>query len=84
MDRIVTLLALLPCSSLIFQGFGKLGSWAAQSLVEAGGKVLAVSSSEAAYYKDGAGLDITALRKHVGANPKGGLANFTGGTGESN
>mmetsp|Transcript_25248 Transcript_25248/g.54872 ORF Transcript_25248/g.54872 Transcript_25248/m.54872 type:complete len:452 (+) Transcript_25248:72-1427(+) len=66
-------------STFIIQGFGKLGSWAAQYLHDAGGKVIGVCSSETAIFNE-KGLDITALRSHVFANESNLLASFPGGT----
>lgn len=49
---------------IISQGFGNVGSWAAQLIHEAGGKVVAVSDISGAI-KDNNGLDIPNLLKHV-------------------
>jgi glutamate dehydrogenase (NAD(P)+) len=46
------------------QGFGNVGSWAAQFLHEAGARVVAVSDVGGAVF-DGDGLDVPALRKEV-------------------
>lgn len=47
----------------IVQGFGNVGSWAAMSIFERGGKVIAVSDITGAI-KNPNGLDIPALLKH--------------------
>lgn len=49
------------------QGFGNVGSWAAKSIFERGGKVIAVSDITGAI-KNPNGLDIPALLKHMEAN----------------
>lgn len=69
----------LPETTFVIQGFGKLGSWAAHYLAEAGGKVVAISSSETATMREG-GLDIPALRQHFLTRPDALLADFPGGT----
>jgi len=66
-------------TTFAIQGFGKLGSWAAHYLAEAGGKIVAVSSSETATM-NAKGLDIPALRHHLASKPGALLAEFTGGT----
>ncbi|KAI7736989.1 hypothetical protein M8C21_005402 [Ambrosia artemisiifolia] len=48
----------------VIQGFGNVGSWAAQLIHEAGGKVVAVSDISGAI-KDKNGIDIPSLIKHV-------------------
>ncbi|KVI08402.1 Glutamate dehydrogenase [Cynara cardunculus var. scolymus] len=48
----------------VIQGFGNVGSWAAQLIHEAGGKVVSVSDISGAI-KDNNGLDIPNLLKHV-------------------
>ncbi|KAJ0468229.1 Glutamate dehydrogenase B [Helianthus annuus] len=48
----------------VIQGFGNVGSWAAQLIHEAGGKVVAVSDVSGAI-KDKNGIDIPSLIKHV-------------------
>jgi len=58
------------------QGFGNVGSWAAQLLEERGLRVLAVSDISGAYYNE-RGIDITEALKHRDAN-KGSLEGFTG------
>ena len=58
------------------QGFGNVGSWAAQLLEERGLRVLAVSDISGAYYNE-RGIDINAALKHRDAN-KGSLEGFTG------
>jgi glutamate dehydrogenase (NAD(P)+) len=59
-----------------FQGFGNVGSWAAQLISEAGGKVVAVSDVTGAV-KNSNGLDITKLLKHSKENR--GIKGFDGG-----
>eukprot|EP00798_Chlamydomonas_sp_ICE-L_P020967 gene20967-27822_t len=66
----------LEGTTFVIQGFGKLGSWAAQFLHDGGGKVIAVSSAESAVYNPD-GLDITALRAHVAQH--GSLCGFEKG-----
>ena len=51
------------------QGFGNVGSWAAEILYEQGGKVIAVSDAFGGIHND-KGLDITALRRHVAGGGK--------------
>lgn len=65
--------------SLLFwniQGFGNVGSWAAQLISEAGGKVIAVSDVTGAI-KNSNGLDILKLLKHSVENR--GIKGFDGG-----
>lgn len=59
----------------IVQGFGNVGSWAAEIIHEKGGKVVAVSDITGAI-KNTNGLDIPALIKHVKQN--GGVKDFEG------
>uniref|UniRef100_J3LTM9 Glutamate dehydrogenase n=1 Tax=Oryza brachyantha TaxID=4533 RepID=J3LTM9_ORYBR len=66
-----------PCMlCLAFQGFGNVGSWAAQLISEAGGKVIAISDVTGAV-KNSNGLDITKLMKHSSENR--GIKGFDGG-----
>ena len=58
------------------QGFGNVGAWAAEIFHEQGGKVLAASDAFGATRNE-KGLDIPALRKHLGTGAK--LAHFPGG-----
>ncbi len=58
------------------QGFGNVGAWAAEIFHEQGGKVVAASDAFGATRNEG-GLDIPALRKHLGTGAK--LADFPGG-----
>lgn len=51
------------------QGFGNVGSWAAEILYEQGGKVIATSDAFGAIYND-KGLNVSALRKHIAAGNK--------------
>lgn len=63
--------------SIIFsQGFGNVGSWAAQFIHEKGGKVVAVSDITGAI-KNSKGIDIPNLLKHVKENR--GVKGFHGG-----
>lgn len=50
--------------TFVIQGFGNVGSWAAQILHERGGKVVAVADAFGAIAND-SGLDVPVLRKHV-------------------
>ncbi|KAF3793231.1 Glutamate dehydrogenase 1 [Nymphaea thermarum] len=59
-----------------FQGFGNVGSWAAQLISEKGGKVVAVSDISGAI-KNNSGLDIPRLLKH--AKEHRGVKGFDGG-----
>lgn len=63
-------------ATLRVQGFGNVGAWAAEIFHEQGGKVLAASDAFGATRSEG-GLDIPALRKHLGTGAK--LADFPGG-----
>ncbi|KXZ54119.1 hypothetical protein GPECTOR_5g220 [Gonium pectorale] len=69
-------------ATFLVQGFGKLGSWAAQVLQqEMGAKIVGISCSETAVYNED-GLDVAAVRAHVA---RGGLLkDFPGGTGVPN
>jgi Glutamate/Leucine/Phenylalanine/Valine dehydrogenase len=58
------------------QGFGNVGSWAAEIFHEHGGKLQAVSDAFGAVYNE-KGLDIPALRRHI-AN-RNSLESFPGG-----
>ncbi|XP_020678145.1 glutamate dehydrogenase 1, mitochondrial isoform X2 [Dendrobium catenatum] len=58
------------------QGFGNVGSWAAQLISEAGGKVVAVSDVSGAVKND-SGLDIQKLLKH--SLESRGVKGFSGG-----
>ncbi|CAD6207007.1 unnamed protein product [Miscanthus lutarioriparius] len=60
----------------IIQGFGNVGSWAAQLINEAGGKVIAISDVTGAV-KNVNGLDIAQLVKHSAENR--GIKGFNGG-----
>jgi len=46
------------------QGFGNVGSWAAEIFEEQGGKVIAVSDAFGAVYNEN-GLNIKELRQHI-------------------
>ena len=62
---------LLPCLLLsCLQGFGNVGSWAAQILHQQGGRVVAVADAFGAVANLERGLDIPALCQHLAA--KGG------------
>ncbi|CAG9464846.1 unnamed protein product [Pedinophyceae sp. YPF-701] len=50
---------------VVVQGFGNVGSWAADFLHQMGAKVIAVSDAESAIHNED-GLDIPKLRQHVG------------------
>ncbi|KAM7524642.1 hypothetical protein LguiA_014544 [Lonicera macranthoides] len=60
----------------VVQGFGNVGSWAAQLISEKGGKIVAVSDITGAI-KNIKGLDIPSLLKHVKENR--GVKGFDGG-----
>lgn len=51
----------------LFQGFGNVGSWAAQLISEKGGKIVAVSDITGAI-KNSKGIDIPSLLKHAKEN----------------
>ena len=57
-------------ATAIVQGFGNVGSYAAQTLSERGLKIIGVSDHTACYY-DPRGLDVTALLRHTASH--GGL-----------
>jgi glutamate dehydrogenase (NAD(P)+) len=59
------------------QGFGNVGSWAAQLLEERGLKIVAISDHTGAFYNE-KGINIQEAIKHKDAN-KGTLEGFTGG-----
>jgi glutamate dehydrogenase (NAD(P)+)/glutamate dehydrogenase (NADP+) len=67
----------LAGTRVVIQGFGNVGSAAAQLLHEAGAKVLAVSTSSGGIYAE-TGLDIPALQIYAARNRKQ-LAGFPGG-----
>lgn len=58
------------------QGFGNVGSWAAQLIDEKGGKIVAVSDITGAI-KNSKGLDIPSLLKHTKEHK--GVKGFHGG-----
>ncbi len=62
-------------TTIAIQGFGNVGSWAAQLAHRAGYKVVAVSDSEVCVYCGG-GIDIDSLAEHRAAN--GSLKGFSG------
>jgi glutamate dehydrogenase (NAD(P)+) len=66
---------LFPYYLLILQGFGNVGSWAAQLIHEKGGKVIALGDITGSI-KSKAGIDIPALMKH--RNEGGALKDFQG------
>jgi glutamate dehydrogenase (NAD(P)+) len=61
-------------ATAIVQGFGNVGSYAAETLAGLGMKVIGVSDHTACYF-DPAGLDVPGLLKH--AREKGALAGFS-------
>ncbi|KAH9318504.1 hypothetical protein KI387_020273 [Taxus chinensis] len=65
----------IPDQRFVVQGFGNVGSWAAELIHEKGGKVVAVSDITGAI-KNTNGLDIPALMKHMKQN--GGVKDFGG------
>jgi glutamate dehydrogenase (NAD(P)+) len=67
---------------VIVQGFGNVGSAAAEILTAMGAQVVAVNDAHGTIHRDG-GLDIPALIQHVHGNPKNlrrTVAGFSGGT----
>ena len=54
-------------ATAIIQGFGNVGSVAAQALVQRGVRIVGVSDHTAAYYNP-AGLDVSALERHTREN----------------
>ncbi|KAF4368529.1 hypothetical protein F8388_018653 [Cannabis sativa] len=60
----------------VIQGFGNVGSWAAELIHESGGKIVAVSDISGAI-KNSKGLDVPNLLKHVKENK--GVKGFSGG-----
>ena len=62
------------------QGFGNVGSWAAELLSLYGGKIIAVTDRTGGIYS-AAGIDILSLKRHMKAKaPFGGhLRSFPGG-----
>jgi glutamate dehydrogenase (NAD(P)+) len=72
----------LAGSRVIIQGFGNVGSAAAEILHALGAKIVAVNDAYGTVHKD-TGLDVHALTAHVHGNPenlKKTVAGFTGGT----
>ena len=65
----------VPDCSFVIQGFGNVGSFAAQSIEDLGGKVIAVSDVSGGILNPD-GLDIAALRTHQ--KEHGSIANFPG------
>ncbi|KAL2348211.1 hypothetical protein Fmac_002211 [Flemingia macrophylla] len=61
--------------TFVIQGFGNVGTWAARSIYERGGKVIAVSDVTGAI-RNPNGIDIKALLKHKETN--GNLKEFSG------
>jgi glutamate dehydrogenase (NAD(P)+) len=64
-------------ASCAVQGFGNVGSWAAQLLEERGLKIVAISDHTGAFYNE-KGINIQEAIKHKDLN-KGTLEGFTGG-----
>lgn len=62
--------------SFVIQGFGNVGSWAAQVLHEHGGRVVAVADAFGAIANE-RGLDVPELRRHAGEGHS--LASFPDG-----
>ncbi len=74
-DRALARIGIQPVgATAIVQGFGNVGSIAAQSLAERGIKVLGASDHTACYF-DPKGLDVAAMLRHTAA--KGVLAGFS-------
>jgi glutamate dehydrogenase (NAD(P)+) len=63
----------LAGKSVVIQGFGNVGGWAARLFVEQGARVVAISDISGGYY-DPEGLDIAAAHAHV--QKHGSLAGF--------
>src|SRR5215217_6065491 len=61
--------------SVVLQGFGNVGSWAARIIAQLGATVIAVSDAHGAVHAED-GLDPEALAQHVGAGGK--VAEFDG------
>ena len=73
---------LLPGARVILQGFGNVGSSAAEILHAMGARIVAVNDVNGTVYRDG-GLDVPALVHHVHQNPanlRRTVAGFPGGT----
>lgn len=70
----------LAGKTVVIQGFGNVGGWAARLFHEQGAQVLAVSDRHGATHNEG-GLDVAALRRHTRAAPPfgGSLRTFPGG-----
>ncbi len=66
----------LKGASAVIQGFGNVGSVAAQALAEQGVRIVGLGDIHAAFYDD-AGLDVGAAVAHVAGHRS--LAGFTGG-----
>ena len=66
--------------SLAAQGFGNVGSWAAELLSLYGGKIIAITDRTGGIY-NAAGIDILSLKRHLKAKPPfgGHLRSFPGG-----
>ncbi len=72
----------LKGARVIVQGFGNVGSAAAEILAAMGARIVAVNDVNGTVHRDG-GLDVAALVQHVHANPanlRRSVAGFTGGT----
>jgi len=63
--------------SFVIQGFGNVGSWAADLLAQQGARVVAISDVSSAVVNE-KGLDVTALRAHAATGRP--LSEFTGGS----
>jgi glutamate dehydrogenase (NAD(P)+) len=67
---------------VLIQGFGNVGSAAAEILSAMGAKIVAVNDADGTIHRDG-GLDVAALVQHVHGNPanlRRTVAGFPGGT----
>ncbi|MDQ2765190.1 MAG: Glu/Leu/Phe/Val dehydrogenase [Pseudomonadota bacterium] len=74
-DRALQRLGIHPVgATAVVQGFGNVGSVAAQALAERGVKVIGVADHTACYF-DPKGLDVAAMLRHVGIS--GALAGFS-------
>jgi len=61
--------------SVVIQGFGNVGSWAAKHAYDLGYKVIAVSDVTGGYYNEN-GLDIDDVLEHTSRNPHGLLEGY--------
>ncbi|SFG72331.1 glutamate dehydrogenase (NAD(P)+) [Desulfotomaculum arcticum] len=62
-------------ATVAIQGFGKVGSWTAARLAQAGCRIVAVSDITGGYYKPD-GVSIEKAMKYVNASPQGTLSGY--------